>query len=370
MNILFAAGGTAGHINPAIAIADYFRDNLKDANICFAGTPKGMESTLVPKAGYDFVSMRVRGFQRKPSLKNFFRNVDALYLLALSRFRAKSIIRKFKPDMVIGTGGYVSGPILLAANKMGIKTAIHEQNAYPGVTNKILAKRADLVFLAVEEAKKRMPECRAVVVGNPVRKNILNKNKSQARKILKMDDNFCILSFGGSLGAVKVNEIAADLIAWHSSFGKINHIHAMGRLGRGCFPKMLEERGVNLKKNPRIDVRDYIHNMDICLAAADLVVCRAGALTLAELEAAAKPSILIPSPNVAENHQYYNAVVLQNRKAAVVVEEKSYDKNFLIQTVKSFYEDKNKLREYSKNAAKIAILDTPKRVFEHVMNLF
>ena len=370
MNILFVAGGTAGHINPAIAIADYFKDNLKNVNICFAGTPGGMEANLVPKAGYDFVSMKVRGFQRKPSLKNFFRNIDALCLLALSRFSAKKILNKFKPDIVIGTGGYVSGPILLEANKMGIKTAIHEQNAYPGVTNKILAKKVDVVFLAVEEARKRLPVCNSIVVGNPVRKSVLTKNKSQARKILKMDDNFCILSFGGSLGAVKVNEIAADLIAWHSDFGKINHIHAMGRLGARCFPEMLKKRGVNVSKNPRIDIRDYIHNMDICLAAADLVVCRSGALTLAELEATAKPSILIPSPNVAENHQYYNAMVLQNRKAAVVIEEKSYDKNFLIQTVKSFYEDRNKLRTYSKNAAGIAILDTPKRVFDCVMNLF
>ena len=370
MNILFVAGGTAGHINPALAIADYFRDNLKNVKICFAGTPNGMESTLVPKAGYDFVSMKIRGFQRKPSLKNLFRNLDALYLLAISQFSAKKIIDKFKPDLVIGTGGYVSGPILLEANKLGIKTAIHEQNAYPGVTNKILAKKADIVFLAVQEAKKRLPDCNSVVVGNPVRKSVLVKNKSQARKILKMDDNFCILSFGGSLGAVKVNEIAADLIAWHSDFGEINHIHAMGRLGVKCFPEMLKKRGVDVDNNPRIDVRDYIHNMDVCLAAADLVICRSGALTLAELEATAKPSILIPSPNVAENHQYYNAMVLQNRGAAVVIEEKSYDKNFLIQTVKSFYEDRDKLRTYSKNAAKIAILDTPKKVFDCVMDLF
>ncbi len=370
MNILFVAGGTAGHINPAIAIADYFKNNLKDVKICFAGTPRGMEATLVPKAGYDFVSMRVRGFQRRPSVKNFFRNIDACYLFAISRFKASEIIKKFKPDIVIGTGGYVSGPILLQAKRMGIKTAIHEQNAYPGVTNKVLAKKADIVFLAVDEAKKKFPDCNSIVVGNPVRNSVLSQTKAQARKILNMDDNFCILSFGGSLGAVKVNEIAADLMGWHSKFGKINHIHAMGKLGATCFPDMLKRRGVDPKKNPRLDIRQYIHNMDICMAAADLVVCRSGALTLAELEATGKPSILIPSPNVAENHQYHNAMVLQKRKAAVVIEEKSYNKENLIETVKSFYENREKLITYSKNTSKMAILDTPKRVFDSVMNLF
>ena len=185
-----------------------------------------------------------------------------------------------------------------------------------------------------------------------------------------MDDNFCILSFGGSLGAVKVNEIAADLMEWHNEFGKINHIHAMGKLGINCFPEMLKRRGVDPQKNSRLDIRDYIHNMDICMAAADLVVCRSGALTLAELEATGKPSILIPSPHVAENHQYHNAMVLQKRKAAVVIEEKSYNKEYLIKTVKSFYEDREKLITYSNNASKMAILDTPNRVFDSVMNLF
>ena len=369
MNMLFVAGGTAGHINPAVAVADYFKSQCKDANITFVGTPNGMESKLIPKAGYEFVSIKLRGFQRKPSLKNLVRNISAIYLLAISPVKARKILKRFRPDIVIGTGGYVSGPVLMQAEKLGIKTAIHEQNAYPGITNKTLAKHADLVFLAVEEAKQKLPPCKTIVVGNPVRHSVLTKTKAEARKELNMDDNFCILSFGGSLGAVKVNEIAADVMQWHNRFGEINHIHAMGKLGIECFPKMLKERGVVPSKNARLDIRNYIHNMDTCLAAADLVICRSGALTLAELEATGKPSILIPSPNVAENHQYYNAMVLQKNKAAIVIEEKSYNKDYLIDIIRSFYENRQKLKIYSKNASKLAILDTAKRIYNNINDL-
>lgn len=369
MRILFVAGGTAGHINPALAIADYCKENLKDIEIEFAGTPNGMESKLVTKAGYKFNPVKSRGFKRHISIKNFFRNANALYLFLMSNFKSREILKKFKPDIVIGTGGYTCASVLLQAKRMNIKTAIHEQNAYPGITNKFLAKKADIVFVAVKEAIKRLPPCKAVVVGNPLRKNVLTKTKEQAREILNMDENFCILSFGGSLGAIKINEIAADLIAWHNKFKKINHIHGMGKIGAQCFPGMLKERNIIASKNPRLYIRNYIYNMDVCLAAADLVICRSGALTLSELEATAKPSILIPSPNVAENHQYYNALVLEKKNAAVVIEEKNYNKEFLIKTVKSFYEDKEKLKQYSENAASLAVKNTTELVLKEIKKM-
>ena len=369
MNILFVAGGTAGHINPAIAIAEYFKDNLKNTNIEFVGTPKGLESKLIGKAGYKFHELNIKGLRRNISFKNIFRNANALYLFLKSNFKAREIISKFKPDIVIGTGGYTCASVLLQANKMGIKTAIHEQNAYPGITNRFLAKKADIVFLAVEDAKKRLPPCNSVVVGNPVRKSVLTKTKKQARQILNMDDNFCILSFGGSLGAVKINEIAADIIEWHNKFKTINHIHGMGRIGSACFPKMLADRNIVVSKNPRLYIRNYIYNMDVCLAAADLVICRSGALTLSELQATKKPSILIPSPNVSENHQYHNAKVLEKNKAAIVIQEKLYNKEFLIKKVKSFYENKKLLLEYSENAGKLAILNTTKLIFNNILNI-
>ena len=369
MRILLVAGGTAGHINPALAIAEHFKEKLKNVEIEFAGNPNGMEKKLVSKAGYKFNPIKVCGFKRKISVQNFFKNVNALLLFLQSNFKSKEILKKFNPDIVIGTGGYTCASVLLQAKKMGIKTAIHEQNAYPGITNKFLAKKVDIVFLAVEEAKKRLPYCNAIVVGNPLRKNVLTKTKKQARELLNMDDNFCILSFGGSLGAVKINEIAADLIEWHNKFKKINHIHAMGKLGASCFPKMLEDRNIVVAKNPRLYIRNYIYNMDTCLAAADIVICRSGALTISELQATAKPSILIPSPNVAENHQFYNALVLQKKKAAVLIEEKNYNKSFLIKTVKSFYEDEEKLKLYANNAFKLSTPKTKDLILYHIKNL-
>lgn len=367
MRILLAAGGTAGHINPAIAVADCVKKHDKSAKILFAGTPGGMEARLVPQAGYHFVPIQVHGFQRKLTPKNAIRNVQAIYRLATSSMVSAKILRRFKPDIVIGTGGYVSGPLLRKASQMGIPTAIHEQNAFPGVTNKMLAQKADFVFLAVEEARKHFPQnCKTIVVGNPVRESVLLKTKEEARKELGMDDRFCILSFGGSLGAVKINEIAADLIGWHWKHGDINHIHACGRLGKEVFPKMLKERGIRPQRNPRLDLREYIDNMDVCLAAADLVVCRAGALTLSELEATGKPSILVPSPNVSENHQYHNAMVLQNHGAAIVIEEKNYDKEWLLQQVQDLHRHPDKLKEYGKNASSLAILDTAERIYSEI----
>lgn len=367
MRVLLTGGGTAGHINPAIAIAQEIKKQEPSSEILFVGTPNGMEATLVKKAGFAFSSVEVQGIHRKLTAQNIVRNMKALKCAVTAGPRAKQIIREFKPDFVIGTGGYVSGPVVRKASQMGILTAIHEQNAFPGVTNKLLAKHADIVFLAVEKAKEYLPKNKKyVVVGNPVRESIIFKKKAEARQELGMDDNMCIVSFGGSLGAVKLNQIVADIMQWHCARGDVNHIHAMGKLGKKVFPEMLQERGVDVTKNHRIDIRDYIDNMDTCLAAADLVVCRAGAITLSELQATGKASILIPSPNVTENHQYHNAMVLANQHAAIVIEEKNYQKEQLIRTLDDFYEHPEHLKEYSKNASKMAILDTSERIYRAI----
>ncbi len=367
MRVLLTGGGTAGHINPAIAIAQEIKKQEPSSEVLFVGTPNGMEATLVKKAGFAFSSVEVQGIHRKLTAQNIVRNMKALKCAVTAGPRAKQIIREFKPDFVIGTGGYVSGPVVRKASQMGILTAIHEQNAFPGVTNKLLAKHADIVFLAVEKAKEYLPKNKKyVVVGNPVRESIIFKKKAEARQELGMDDNMCIVSFGGSLGAVKLNQIVADIMQWHCARGDVNHIHAMGKLGKKVFPEMLQERGVDVTKNHRIDIRDYIDNMDTCLAAADLVVCRAGAITLSELQATGKASILIPSPNVTENHQYHNAMVLANQHAAIVIEEKNYQKEQLIRTLDDFYEHPEHLKEYSKNASKMAILDTSERIYRAI----
>lgn len=366
MRVLLAGGGTAGHINPALAIAGEIVKQSPKSKIMFAGTPNGMESTLVVKAGYDFSTIKVKGFQRSFSPRNIAKNFEALKCLLLANSRAMKIINDFKPDLVIGTGGYVSGPIVRCAANMGIKTVIHEQNAFPGVTTKLLSKQVDKILLAVEDAKKFFaPECleKIEVVGNPIRESILYTTKQDARRQLNLNDDMCILSFGGSLGATKVNEIAADIMEWHSKDKKINHIHAYGRFGTEEFARMLKERAVDTS-SPKLDIREYIDNMDVCLAAADIVVCRAGAITLSELEATGKASVLVPSPYVAENHQYHNAMVLQEHGAAIVVEEKNYNKQKLIKFLSDVYDNPNKLNELSKNAASLGILDTCEKIYK------
>ena len=365
MRVLVTGGGTGGHINPAIAIAQYFQAQDPAGEILYAGTPNGMEAELVRKAGFRFAPIEVMGFSRSFHMEDIRHNLKAVKTVLSSKSRARAILNEFRPDLVIGTGGYVSGPVVLAATKMGIKTAIHEQNAFPGVTNRLLAKKVDKVFLAVEAAKEHLaPDADCEVVGNPVRESVLLKSKAEARRELGLDDHFCILSFGGSLGADTINRIGADLIAWHAETGEINHIHGYGRLGREKFPALLRERGVSLEKHPRIRATEYIDNMDTCLAAADLVICRAGAITLSEIEATGKPSILVPSPNVTANHQYHNAMVLKKHGAAEVVEEKDYDREALIRMVKRLSENRDELQKLSESASSLAILDTAKRIYD------
>ncbi len=369
MRVLLAAGGTAGHINPAIAIAKHIVKEQPDAQILFAGVPSGMEFELVQKAGFDIVPIKVGGFRRSFSLENIKHNFKSAYMLLSSDMQAKKIIKEFNPDIVIGAGGYVSGPIVNAATSMKIKTAIHEQNAFPGVTNKILAKKADIVFVATEEsiAQFKNPD-KCIVVGNPVRDSIIFKTKEEARKNLGLDDKICILSFGGSLGARIINRAAADLIEWNDG-EKINHIHGFGRLGKEIFPEMIKERNIDLSKRNSTQINEYIHNMEDTLVAADIVICRSGAISISELEVAGKASILIPSPYVAENHQYHNAMVLVKNEAALIIEEKDYDKDEFIAQIEKLYNSPELIKAMAKNASKLAILDTAKRIYDEIIRL-
>ena len=375
MKILFACGGTGGHINPAIAIASTLKAKQPDAQILFAGNPKGMEAKLVPQAGFDFAPLTIKGFQRKLTWFNIKYNISSLFYLTTASARSKKLIEGFGPDLVVGTGGYVSGPILRKAAQMGIRTASHESNAFPGVTTKLLSRYVDEILLAVPEAKKYLdPNCKELVVGNPVRESIVYADRGQARKKLGVGDKMCIVSFGGSQGAHRLNQAMADLIAWHTKeggpcTGKIHHIHATGKYGVEDFPQMLAERGAVFQENPNVDIREYINDMDDCLAAADLVICRAGASTLSELEAAGRASILIPSPNVAENHQYHNGMVLVKNQAAVLIEEKDLSGQRLCSEVEQLANDPQRLRQLGQNAQKLAMIDANERIYEELMRL-
>lgn len=372
MKVLLACGGTGGHINPALAIADIIKSKYPDAEFLFAGTPNGMEAKLVPAAGYKLETIKVAGFQRKISLENIGRNIKAVAYLATSGKRAREIVEGFRPDIAIGTGGYAAGPVIRKAARMGIPSAIHEQNAFPGVTNKLLAKEVDHVMLTVIEALDYMEKDKFehTVTGLPVRSDIMKMSRAEARKRLGLDDSFTVLSFGGSLGAGCINETMDAAIKWHTKNNlKINHIHGYGGMGKDTFPKAMADAGIPMKSE-RLRITEYINDMDVCLAAADLVICRSGASTLAELQAAGKASILIPSPIVAGNHQYHNAMVLGKADAAVVIEQKNVTNEKIIAEIEKLYNDRDRLTLMSHNAAKLHVADTNQRILEVIDKLY
>ncbi len=366
MHILFAGGGTAGHINPALAVAGYIKEKHPDAKISYIGTANKLEATLVPRQGYDFYTIDVAGFQRSLTPKNIARNVAAVYKAVNSSVKARKILKAIKPDIVIGTGGYVSGPVVREAQKLGIKTAIHEQNAYPGVTTKMLSKSADKVLLAYKEAAKYLQtKNKCIVTGNPVRQNLVNASREEARKALGLDSRPLILSFGGSLGARAINESVTGLIRHHNGSGKYYHIHATGKSGYDTMLSALAD----IALSDEITVKDYIYDMDVCMAAADIVISRAGAITLSEIQALGKAAVLIPSPYVAENHQFHNAMSLKNAGAADIIEEKDLSAELLIKTVERMADNKTLLSAMSENAKKSAIIDANERIYSEIMQL-
>lgn len=371
MKILFAAGGTGGHINPALAVAGKIRERMgDDAEILFVGTPTHMETKLVPAAGFDFASVDVRGFYRGLSWNNIKRDTVAVFKMFSGSRAAKKIIRDFQPDVAIGFGGYVSGPVIREAHKLGVPTAIHEQNAFPGITNKALAKEVDLVMLTSEDAEKRM-DCKnaPIITGLPVREEMIRANRDECRKKLGIpDDKLLILSMGGSLGADTINEAMIDLIAAKKDDGDCYYIHSMGQYGL-YVPERLKEKGVDVDSRKDIDVREYISDMEVCMPAADIVICRSGASSLYEIRALGKASILIPSPNVAENHQYYNAMELVNNHAALIIEEKDLTGEKLLEMVNSLVHNPDELHEMEKNAKSMAILDAADRIADHLLEL-
>ncbi len=369
MRILIAAGGTAGHINPALAIAAALKKRRPDAEIHFAGRRGGMEYRLVTAAGYPFHPIEVNGIQRKLTPKNIARNVAALYHLALSAPRANAILKEVRPALVIGTGGYVSGPVVRAAAKKGVRTAIHEQNAFPGVTNKLLAKQADIVFAAMPDAVPRLGQAeKTVVTGNPVREEMFCQDRAAARRaIAARDGQIVIISFGGSLGAQVLGERIAELAKWEIENRDFLHIHATGTIEKADFAALAARLGID--HSPRFVIREYIDNMPQLLSAADLVISRAGALTLAEIAAVGRASVLIPSPNVAENHQYHNAMQLQRLGAAVVVEEKELTGEGLVGIVDHLTGDPAGLMEMGMKARALAQPDSLRRICDNLDKL-
>ena len=367
--ILIATGGTGGHINPALGTAGYIKEKNPSAEIVFVGTADKMEARLVPEAGYELRTIEISGFWRSFSLSAIKHNIGTLLKLLKSSSQAKKIIKDFKPDLVIGFGGYVSGPVLRMAAKMGIPTAIHEQNAFPGVTNKALAGKVDRVMLTAIQAEKHIKSKNpCVLTGLPIRGDILKGDRDFARAELGLaDDKPLILSMGGSLGARPVNEAIKSLILNKYKDNDCVFLHATGKNSEN-FKKELVENGVDLAKNPHIKIVEYI-DIPKCLPAADLVIGRSGASTLSELQALGKPSILIPSPYVTENHQYHNAMALVENGAAVILEEKNLTAESITEKVNELIRDRAKLEKIGSCAKEMAVSDATARIYDTVCEI-
>ncbi len=362
MKVLVSGGGTAGHINPAIAIAKRMKKEY-DAEILFVGREKGMEKDLVQKEGFDIKFIEVEGLIRKLTLKNV--KVLIKYIKAIKE--AKKIIQAFSPDVVIGTGGYVCAPVMSAAHSAKIPTLIHEQNVFPGMTVKMAASFVDCVATSFEDMNKYVSEKvakKCVLTGNPLRENLFDLSYEEARKKLNIGDKIFIITVGGSLGAKTINDALCDIV--NNCAGE--NIKILGGTGERFYDEVMKK--INKEKlGENIEIVPYIYNMNEVLPAADLVVSRSGAVTVSELCAMGRPSLLIPSPNVTHNHQEYNAKSIENNGAAVMLPERNIKENIVSETVKKLISDREKLDKMSECAKKLAITDGTKRICDIAFKL-
>lgn len=366
MRILFAGGGTAGHINPAIAVANYIKQKEPDSEFLFIGTENGMEKNLIPKQGYHIEFIKIHGFERKLS----FRNIKTVGEIFDGIRRVKKIIKEFKPDVVMGTGGYVTGPVLFAAAMMKYPTLVHEANAYPGATIRILSRFVDVVALSMKDAEEFLPHSHRVeLTGNPVRPSILAENQFSAKRKLGLDEGKVILIFGGSLGAQKINDVAVD---WISSIADARNYQIIMSTGKNnqyeSVISRFQKNGINLDKYPRISVSEYIYDMDLALNAADLIIARSGG-SVSEMTALGKAAILIPSPYVAGNHQEHNARAVEKSGGAVVICEKDLSQETLSRTVEHILGDEDVLVKMSRGSKSIGIVDATDKIYKLLKEL-
>ena len=336
MKILFAAAGTGGHINPAIAIAKYFEEQ-ENAQILFVGTEKGLENKLVAKANFPLKQIKIRGIERKVSISN----MKAVKELMFSYGKARKIIREFQPDLVIGTGGYICGPVLSCSVKLKIPTIIHESNAFPGMTTKFLAKKVNAVALGFPEAEKHLPKgANTVHTGTPIiiNREFLNMSKDDVKKALGYDEKPLLLIYGGSQGAASINKAVVQMIKKHSKDIDFNIVFATGNTS---YEKVIQElENFDLKN---MMILSYIYNMDQMMAGADLAITRSGAMTCCELVQYGLPAVMVPFPYAAENHQEFNARALERAGTAIVILDKDLNAEVLYKRVAGIMKDKQKL---------------------------
>ena len=370
MKVLFTCGGTAGHINPAVALARMFQERVDDCQVLFVGAKGGMEERLVPKEGFPLETVTISSFWRSVSPSGLKHNLKTLRNLSVSKKEAAQILDGFQPDLVVGTGGYASYPVVNEAAHRGIPTAVHESNAVPGLTTQRLSKVADRVMVGYEESREHYsrPD-RVVVTGTPVRGDFFRYTRQEARKQLGLDDDRpLLLSYWGSLGAEVMNRKMADFIAQECYDGTpFHHTHGAGR-DYGWLKEELNKRGLNLE-GTGVEVREYIYDMPLVMAAADVVLCRAGASTISELTAIAKPSILVPSPNVTANHQEKNARVLADQGAAVLLLEKNCGDKTLYLQAEDLLREPRRREEMIRALSAMAVPDAGEKIYTTLRGL-
>lgn len=362
MKIVMTGGGTGGHIYPALAIADKFVEKDPGTEVLYIGDKNCMESTIVPGAGYEFRDVPAEEVNRGNFLllaKTGVKNIAGIY-------KARDILESFRPDAVIGTGGFVSFPVIYAAHTLGIRSYFHESNAFPGLANRMLEKYASKVFLGFRSASGffRQPE-KHVVTGNPVREAFFGLDKDASREKLGIDkDAFVILSFGGSLGAGTINDVMYDVMKQVNGEKKIVMLFGTGKAYYDKITERIKEDRIDLEDN--IILKPYIDDMTDCLAACDIVVSRSGALTVAEICTCGRASVLVPSPNVTGNHQYYNAKEIADNGGAVLIEDKDFDFDKMMPLIVKLLNEPEEVERMGRCAAEMAGGDAAEQIYEKI----
>ncbi|MDR1353986.1 MAG: undecaprenyldiphospho-muramoylpentapeptide beta-N-acetylglucosaminyltransferase [Oscillospiraceae bacterium] len=366
--IVVTGGGTVGHISPLLAVLQVLKEQ-HDLEALYVGCASSLEEELAKSKGITFKALNVSGFSRRLGFQDARRNLLAIFRLVGATWQSWRFLRDFEPDVVFATGGYVCTPILLATRLLKIKRVIHEQNAIPGLTTKIFEGTADVVLLASASARRYIKNKNAMIVGNPVSSSFLHQSENPSNNAKSSQNVFLIVSFGGSLGAMRLNETIADVLVSLAGNTEIRWIHATGRANYHEFITFLQRKGLDLSKHPGIEVCEYIGNMPDLLHTADLVIARAGAMTIAELQATGKACILIPSPNVTNNHQLHNANTLAEKGAAIVLEEKDLTAQVLLAQIKILMKDHELLRSLGQKMRGLAVLDSAQRICQIITDV-
>ena len=371
MNVVFTCGGTGGHINPAIALANTLKERDPNVNILFVGCVGEMEEQLVPKAGYAIKCLPGSRFFRQLNLKNIKRNVQGVGRIIAALNGARKIIKDFKPDVIVGTGGYASFPALFMGSRMGIPTCVHEANAVPGLATRLAAGSADRILVNfAESGKAYKQQDKITCVGMPVRSEFLYTKRADARKELGIDERPLIVSAFGSLGAQAMNEAIAEFMKIETENGlPFQHIHATGSYGWKWMPELVKSKGVELQNQNSIDMREYIYNMPTLMAAADVFISRAGASSCNEIAVSGTPCVLIPSPNVTDNHQEKNARIMESRGGCVLLLEKECTAQRLYEEVTALLADKERCSAMRKALMASSMPDSADRICDIITQL-